>query len=128
MGDTKARPRLNRPAPQPGGGPPPPPARDRAWTTALIVTAGAAVIRLVIGGSTPLFPDETYYWEWSRRLATGYFDHPPMIAWLIRGGTTIAGDTALGVRLLPILAGLVAGLVVMHGARRLGGSGAALWD
>lgn len=124
MGDTKARPRLNRPAAQPGL--PATPTRDRRWTTALIVLACAGVIRLVIGGLTPLFPDETYYWEWSRRLAIGYFDHPPMIAWLIRGGTSIAGHTALGVRLVPILAGVIAGWFVVLGARRLGGSGAAL--
>lgn len=32
-----------------------------------------------------LYEDEAYYWVWSRHLATGYFDHPPLIAWLIRG-------------------------------------------
>lgn len=124
MGNTKARSRLNRPAPQPGL--PAPRTRDRRWTTALIVIACAGVIRLVIGGLTPLFPDETYYWEWSRRPAIGYFDHPPMIAWLIRGGTSIVGHTALGVRLVPILAGMLAGWFLSLGARRLGGGGAAL--
>ena len=75
---------------------------------------------------TPLFPDETYYWEWSRRLAAGYFDHPPVIALLIRAGTTVAGDTPLGVRLMPIVAGIAAGLFLVAAARRLGGDRAAL--
>lgn len=31
----------------------------------------------------PLLADEAYYLDWSRRLAWGYFDHPPMVAYLI---------------------------------------------
>ena len=124
MGNTQARPKLNRPARTPVR--PAEPRREVAWRQAIIVTIGAAVVRLVIGALTPLFPDETYYWEWSRRLALSYFDHPPVIAWLIRAGTTLAGHTALGVRLFPVLAGLVAGWFVILGARRLGGGQAAL--
>ena len=64
----------------------------------------------MFAGLIPLFGDEAYYWEWSRRLAAGYFDHPPGIAVLIRGGTTLLGAVALGVRLMPVLAGFVAAL------------------
>jgi 4-amino-4-deoxy-L-arabinose transferase-like glycosyltransferase len=94
--------------------------------TALAVTIVAGIVRLIIAALTPLFPDETYYWEWSRRLAAGYFDHPPMIAWLIRAGTTLAGDTPLGVRLFPGMAGIVAALFVVAAAKRLAGDRAAL--
>ncbi len=31
-----------------------------------------------------LHPDSAYYWVWSRRPAWGYFDHPPLAAWLLR--------------------------------------------
>lgn len=51
----------------------------------------------------PLSADEAYYWLWSQHLAAGYYDHPPMIAWLIRAGTFVFGDTPFGVR----FAGLV---------------------
>lgn len=60
-------------------------------------------LRLVAGAVLPLSADEAYYWLWSRHLAAGYFDHPPMIAWLIRAGTLLFGDTAFGVRLVGIL-------------------------
>jgi 4-amino-4-deoxy-L-arabinose transferase-like glycosyltransferase len=54
-----------------------------------------------------LAPDEAYYWVWSRALAPGYLDHPPMVALWIRAGTALAGEGALGVRLLaPISAGI----------------------
>lgn len=42
--------------------------------------------------------DEAYYWQWSRQPAWGYFDHPPMVAWLIGLGTWIAGLGEFGVR------------------------------
>ncbi len=76
-----------------------------ARRTALIVGALVA-LRLVCAAVTPLAFDEAYYWTWSRRLAGGYYDHPPMVAVVIRLGTMIAGDTELGVRLVSILLGL----------------------
>jgi 4-amino-4-deoxy-L-arabinose transferase-like glycosyltransferase len=90
---------------------------------ALVVAAG--VVRLVLAALVPVVPDETYYWEWSRHLAVGYFDHPGAIAWLIRGGTALAGTTALGVRSLVVVAGVVASIAVVAWAHRLGGEGAA---
>ena len=100
------------------------------WRAALGITALAAALRLVFATLLPLIPDETYYWDWSRRLAAGYFDHPPMIAVLVRAGTWLGGSIGLGhtafaVRLFPVLAGTVAALATMGIARRLGGDRSA---
>ena len=54
---------------------------------------GAVVVRLIFGALIPLQPDETYYWEWSRHLAGGYFDHPLGIALVIKGGSWLAAHT-----------------------------------
>ncbi|MGB0648083.1 MAG: ArnT family glycosyltransferase, partial [Bradymonadia bacterium] len=35
------------------------------------------------GWTLPLLADEAYYLDWSQQLAWGYFDHPPMVAYLI---------------------------------------------
>lgn len=51
---------------------------------------------------TELQDDEAYYWVFSRFLDWGYFDHPPMIALLIKIGTFFFGGE-LGVRLLPLI-------------------------
>jgi 4-amino-4-deoxy-L-arabinose transferase-like glycosyltransferase len=96
------------------------------WRTAVWLLVGLAVLQWVVGSRIPLDPDETYYWEWSRRLALGYYDHPPAIAYLIRAGTAIFGPTALGVRFVPVLANLGGGLILLLLARRLGGAGAGL--
>jgi 4-amino-4-deoxy-L-arabinose transferase-like glycosyltransferase len=66
------------------------------------------VLRGVAAALLPLSADEAYYWLWSRHLAAGYFDHPPMIAWLIRAGTTLFGDTPFGVRMMGVLLSLPA--------------------
>ncbi|MDQ6828475.1 MAG: glycosyltransferase family 39 protein [Gemmatimonadota bacterium] len=98
----------------------------KTWRLAIAVMVGAALARLIFAARTPLFPDETYYWEWSRHLAAGYFDHPPAIALLIRAGTTLLGDTSLGVRLFPVMIGAIAIGVTSLSARDLAGDRAAL--
>jgi len=101
------------------------------WTRALLIVSIAAAVRLLFATSIPVFPDEAYYWLWSRNLAAGYFDHPPVVALLIRlGGVLLApiglGATGLAVRLGPILAGWIAGIATAGMANRLGGSEAAV--
>lgn len=60
------------------------------------------VINIVQGGFTELFDDEAYYWIYSRFPEWGYFDHPPMVSLLIKGGYALLGNE-LGVRLFIIL-------------------------
>jgi 4-amino-4-deoxy-L-arabinose transferase-like glycosyltransferase len=72
----------------------------------------------------PLLTDEMYYWDWSRHLAFGYFDHPPLIAFVIRLGTAVAGTTAFGVRLGPLACGALTATLLFLSARRIGGASA----
>jgi 4-amino-4-deoxy-L-arabinose transferase-like glycosyltransferase len=88
---------------------------------ALILTG----VRLAFAGAIHLTEDEAYYRLWSQHLQAGYLDHPPMIAWWIRAGREIAGDTSLGVRLLPCLATGLATWLIGDTAWRLGLSDAA---
>lgn len=67
----------------------------------LLLWGGLALLcllRLVVAAQVPLVPDEAYYWLWSRHIQGGYLDHPFMVAFLIRLGTFLWGDTAFGVR------------------------------
>ncbi|HET6769024.1 MAG TPA: glycosyltransferase family 39 protein, partial [Chitinophagaceae bacterium] len=57
------------------------------------------ILALLQSASTELLADEAYYWVYSRFPDWGYFDHPPMIAVLIRSGYTIF-HSELGVRLI----------------------------
>ncbi len=66
-------------------------------------------------------PDEAYYWVWSQRLQWGYFDHPPLIAWLIRPFTGLFGDTIAVIRLPSVLTWLVSGWLAYLLASRIYG-------
>ncbi|MCK4856001.1 MAG: glycosyltransferase family 39 protein, partial [Bacteroidales bacterium] len=69
------------------------------------------LINLVQSYFTEILEDEAYYWVYSEFLAWGYFDHPPMIAILIKlGSMIIPGE--LGVRLFPSLLGAATILIV----------------
>ena len=48
-------------------------------------------------------PDEAYYWVWSRQLQWGYFDHPPLVAWMIRLSTELLGNSIVAIRLPAVL-------------------------
>lgn len=57
-----------------------------------------------------LAPDEAHYWDWSRRLDWGYYSKGPLIAWLIRLGCLLFGDTPFGVRSVAVGCG---GLILL---------------
>ena len=80
------------------------------------------LLRVIVAASTPLSSDEAYYWLWSRHLASGYYDHPPLIAFLIRGGTALFGDTSIGVRFFPWLLSAAASWAVWRAGAILLGS------
>jgi 4-amino-4-deoxy-L-arabinose transferase-like glycosyltransferase len=88
----------------------------------LAAIAVLIVLRLIAAAVLPLSADEAYYWLWSRHLAAGYYDHPPLIAFLIRAGTMLFGDSAFGVRAVPVLLSAAASWFVW----RSGGALAAL--
>ncbi len=73
---------------------------NRTTKIALIWFALFLASNILVMASTELFNDEAYYWLWSRYLDWGYFDHPPLLAWLIALTTEWIGGE-LGVRLGP---------------------------
>jgi len=69
------------------------------WSVALLVLlALALVLRVAAMAGMPLVPEEAYYWMYSQHPSLSYFDHPPMVAWVIWFGTQLFGDTEFGVR------------------------------
>lgn len=71
------------------------------------------VINLVQAGTTGLLDDEAYYWVYSKFLDWGYFDHPPMIALLIRSGYFVFRNE-LGVRLLTVILSSLTLITIYH--------------
>src|SRR5947207_5988719 len=78
-----------------------------------------SAMRLIYAGVIELRTDEAYYWTWSKESVLSFLDHPPGIAWGIRLGTAIFGDTNLGVRFSGIVAMLVTQLLLADIVRRV---------
>jgi dolichol-phosphate mannosyltransferase len=68
------------------------------------------VLRIFYIRNTGLVPDEAYYWDWSRYLSFGYFDHPPMVAWFIYLSTHLLGNTFLGIKITAVLCSFIASI------------------
>ena len=85
----------------------------------LLLIALMTALRLIYAGAIDLRTDEAYYWTWSKESVLSFLDHPPMIAWFIRFGTAIFGDTTLGVRLGGIVAMFVTQLLLADIVRRI---------
>jgi hypothetical protein len=60
---------------------------------------------------TELQDDEAYYWVFSKYIDWGYFDHPPMIAVLVKMGYAIFPNE-LGVRLFPLLLNVLSLVII----------------
>jgi len=85
------------------------------WLILLIST----LVRLFLAPHYLLAPDEANYWQWSRHLALGYHDHPPMIAWTIWLASQLFGQSEFAVRLPTILGLAVTGVYIFLLASRL---------
>jgi dolichol-phosphate mannosyltransferase len=99
-------------------------ARTRALSFGLIVYAIA--LRLLFAGSVELLPEETYYWNYSRHLDIGYLDHPPLVAWLIRVGTAVFGQSPFGIRCGALCCGVITSIYTYRLTRNLFGESSAL--
>ena len=92
----------------------------KSWQlAALCLTVGMLILRLRYIGSVELFPEEAYYWLYSKHLALGYLDHPPMVGWIIWLFTTTLGDTEFAVRLGAYALWMVTAAFCFYSAKNL---------
>lgn len=65
----------------------------------VILLASLFILNLLQAYFTELIYDEAYYWHYAQDMAWGYFDHPPMVAFLIKISSFFF-DGELGVRFM----------------------------
>jgi hypothetical protein len=92
-------------------------------TTAIIAALAATKLAIQFAGirNYGFFRDELYYLACGQHLAWGYIDQPPLVAavaWLARH---LFGDSIVGVRLFPVLAGAAIVALTALLARKLDG-------
>jgi Dolichyl-phosphate-mannose-protein mannosyltransferase len=84
-------------------------------------------LRLATLGTSDLSFDEAHYWLWSERLAPAYFSKGPGVAFAIRAGTALFGDTEFGVRFFSPFLGAATSLLFFYFTRKLYSEKAAFW-
>jgi 4-amino-4-deoxy-L-arabinose transferase-like glycosyltransferase len=98
---------------------------DKRWLwLGYFFTAALLLFRLgyIASGVIELSNDEAYQWLWSKHLALSYYSKPPGIAFLQFIGTSLWGDTELGVRFCsPVLAAILSVIVLRFLVREVGG-------
>jgi len=91
----------------------------------IAVLAGLAVSRVLLQAfgiqHYGFFRDELYYIACSHHLASGYIDQPPLIALIAWAARHLFGDSLVGYRILPVLAGGATVFLTGLLARELGG-------
>ena len=87
----------------------------------LYVVAAMLLLHLLTVARYGIFRDEMYYLACSRHMAWGYVDHPPLTVWIVWFSRVVLGDSPLGVRLLPILAGAAVVWITSKMAQEMGG-------
>src|SRR4030081_4066529 len=91
----------------------------RQLLAVVVLISALTALRVIYASVLELRTDEAYYWTWSKENVLSFLDHPPMIAWFIRFGTAIFGDTNFGVRFAGVLAMLVTQLLLADMVRRV---------
>lgn len=73
----------------------------------------AAAVKVLLAAVFPFTGDEAYFLVWAKFPDFGYYDHPPMIGWILRALLAI-GDSRLILRLPAILSTLFVGAGIFH--------------
>lgn len=77
----------------------------------LLWVLAAFLLKLGLAWIIPITGDEAYFVVWAQHPDFGYYDHPPMVAWLIKLFLPL-GQTEVTVRLPVILANLTISVLI----------------
>ena len=93
----------------------------RTWLTERTAWLATLAIGVWLCITLPVFSQEAYYWAYSQHPDLSYFDHPPMVSWMIWVGTRIFGDGAFGIRACTLVCGLTVTFAGLAMLREFGG-------
>ena len=61
------------------------------------------LIRIALVFTMGMMPQDAYYYFYSEHLSLSYFDHPPMVAWMLKVFSYVFGKSVIGVKLTDLL-------------------------
>ncbi|WP_345991452.1 glycosyltransferase family 39 protein [Sulfurimonas sp. HSL-1716] len=98
---------------------------DNPTKNAYLLIIFLAIFSAIYNAFLPLHGDEAYYWVWSRHLQAGYYDHPPMIAFMLYL-TNFISQNEWGVRLVNVFSMSIAALYIFKLTKMLSDEKTAL--
>src|SRR3954470_18203684 len=93
----------------------------RGSAIVLAISAANLLFHLLIANRYGIFRDELYYLACSEHLDAGYVDQPPLIAFIAWIARHVFGESLIGLRFLPAVAGAITVWLTGKLARELGG-------
>ncbi|MBI9066433.1 MAG: glycosyltransferase family 39 protein [Salinivirgaceae bacterium] len=66
---------------------------------AILIIIAFNLLRLIILPFMGMMPQDAYYFFYSENLSLSYFDHPPMVAYMLHGFSLLFGKSVIGVKL-----------------------------
>ena len=106
-------------------GPPVPSGLHSGPAIVLLLAAAKFLFHLLTAGRYGIFRDELYYLACAEHLDFGYVDQPPLIALVAWIARHLFGESLLGLRLLPALAGAATVWLTGKLTREMGGGAVA---
>lgn len=93
--------------------------------SAKLIIVFVAIFSTLYNAFLPLHGDEAYYWMWSHNLQSGYYDHAPMIAYMI-ALTNFVSESEWGVRLVNVFSMSITAYLIFKLTQKVADAKAAL--
>ncbi|MFA7074080.1 MAG: glycosyltransferase family 39 protein, partial [Endomicrobiaceae bacterium] len=84
-----------------------------------VLTSVTTFIRLLIIGHIGITVDEAHYWVYSKFLDLSYYDHPPLIGYIVKLFTAIFGVNEFAVRFPSVIIFILTSWVFFLSAKKL---------
>ena len=81
-----------------------------------------------LGMVLDIHPDTADHWVWSQNLSWGYYEHPPMIAWVVRFFTLLLGNNQCALVTASQIITLFSFLPIFLLTRQMFGTKIAFWS
>ncbi len=92
-----------------------------------ILTAAVTLTRLWLAYTLGLGVDEAHYVQYALNPALSYYDHPPMVGYLIRFFILACGKYPLAARMPAVLSGAGTAILLFMLGKKLHGAAAGFW-
>ena len=76
---------------------------SRSFRGVWLLLGGLLILKFIMISQLGLKTEEAYYWNYAQHPDWSYFDHPPMVAWLIASSTTLGDNSPFWVHLPAVL-------------------------